>query len=237
MTENNASERFNIELNNLLSGKCSSSQASDPAAMEIAEKLVRTDFEPHGLKESLRAKLLPQKRTTPCFWEIACFFQRRAYAGAVLAAACLLVLILPAIRGKKEPVTSMMQENKAASSLVTGQKVITIPQTASVIRKENPVSAGGLVRRSSGSNGVGGLARRNLDEGGLFRSIPMADISGKTSGKKSAQTAVGQVIKLVKGRKVQFPKGSKITWETENMIFTLQTIEIRPEDFFRRKIL
>ena len=84
---------------------------------------------------------------------------------------------------------------------------------------------------------MGSFARRNLDEGGLFRSIPMADISGKTSGKKSAQTAVGQVIKLVKGRKVQFPKGSKITWETENMIFTLQTIEIRPEDFFRRKIL
>ncbi|MBU2575231.1 MAG: hypothetical protein KKH28_14270 [Elusimicrobia bacterium] len=242
MNENELAERFNRELDEVLSGRARRSPFSpDPGAMEIADKLARADFSgDSGIRESLRARLVGADRGAGVFGRIMRLLMRNVYAQSALAAACLLLILLPVMRtgpgktghnGAKPSVHTSARPGAAAQLRISSAAVPGGGRAAPV-----PAGVKTVPRRTAAA--APAPAGGALPGSGVFRSIPMAALAAGRPGGFPIESKKGAYpIGRLKGRKLAFPKGSGVVWETEHAVFTLERREISPDELFQRKAI
>jgi len=217
MNEIEAAELFNRDLDAFFAGEGRGSFGSDPEAMGTAAKFIGADFSAESkIRETLREKLASAGELKGSF-DIKSLFRFKVYAPAALVAACLLVFILPMTRVAPPRTSAVPEKARGLDRAV---------ETASLNR---PVSAGKAVR----------MAAPAETSEGFFESIPMAELAAERLENFPIETSSGgSPIALVPGlASAGSAGGSKVVWETENAVFTLETREIAPEDIFERKTL
>ena len=248
MNGKDPAERFNSELDGLFSGLRFGDAGSDPAAMETAKKLFRADFSGDSqIRESLRAELVARARKTSGFGKVFRLLGHNTWLQAAMAAACLLLVLLPIRRTivRRAGVAGMAPVQSARSGF------------ASSFQSSSVTVSGGIITASRNSVVVapaphfGPYGKSEGVFSGVFRSVPMAALAGGGPRTFSERAKVrggpgtfpieikkgACPIKQVKGRRLAFPKGSGVIWETEHAIFTLERRIISPEEFFQRKVI
>ena len=225
-------ERFNSELDAVLSGVGVIS-ASDPGALELSIRLGRADFSAASkLRGPLRARLLAARAgAAPAPAPAA--EPARPFAGslrvllpAAFAAACLLLVLTPALRRNKP-----LPGPGAAPAVPAPAAAVAIPAVPA-----RPEAAAGT---AAVSRAVTVSARETGAAAALFRSVPMAALSGGGGTREfPIRTHKGVYpIATLKGRQTTEPSGAAVTWETEDAVFRLERRVITPEDIFERKTL
>lgn len=210
MNESEQAELFNKELDAVLRGVGDVFSASDPGAIELAAALARADFSgDSSIKEALRLRLAAG-RTAPYagFAERALGLLRSSGARAALAAACLVLVLLPLARRLPGPARP-----PAAQPLSSPVQAVrpAVPAEAAAARVEAP-------------------------QGGVFSSIPMARLEGDPIKDFPIERAGGGApIILTRGRGIKTGSGSGIRWETERSVFILERRVISRDGLFRRR--
>ncbi|PIU20945.1 MAG: hypothetical protein COT18_00025, partial [Elusimicrobia bacterium CG08_land_8_20_14_0_20_59_10] len=142
------------------------------------------------------------------------------------AAACLLLVLTPALRRNKP-----LPGPGAAPAVPAPAAAAAIP--AVTARPEAAAGTAAVSRAVTVSaRGTGAVAA-------LFRSVPMAALSGGGGTREfPIRTHKGVYpIATLKGRQTTEPSGAAVTWETEDAVFRLERRVITPEDIFERKTL
>ena len=172
MNELELAERFNRELDGVFREGKSAAFGPDPAAMELAASLARADYSGESeIRESLRAKLvtlslaaggsagdaaLPAGPSKLFGW-----LPRDVFARAALAAACLLLVLIPILRRSggtgKESVTAPAQ---LPAQRFEGRAAVT---ASSAVQRKAAVLVQARARAASTAAAPG-----------VFNSIPMA---------------------------------------------------------------
>ena len=223
MNEAEVAEQFNKELEGVLRGGRGVYFSPDPGAMELASALARADFSGgSAIKESLRARLAGGYSRPGRFAEAVRGLLRNVYARAALAAACLLLALLPLARRSGgpgvEPVRTPISEPGPAAG-----------------RPESPAAA---AWRTSTVRAPGRPLRRAAADPVIFNSIPMARLEGEPIRNFPIGAAGGGApIVLIAGREVKLENGSGLVFETGSGVFTLERRVITPEDIFERRVL
>jgi hypothetical protein len=211
MKESEAAELFNRELDSLLQGGKEAAFSPDPGAMAFAGGLARFDLSGQSLiKESLRARLAGREGRGLLEALRALFFNN--FARAALAAAALLVVLLPLAR----------RPERAPGFLPPVQQA-SLPQQAGAPSPVPPVSA-----RPS----------RGADDAGLFAAVPMAAPAAQAISEfPIAAAGSGSPIVLAEGREVKLEKGSAIIFDTGSAVFALERRVVTPEELFERSVI
>ncbi len=214
MNEQETAELFNRELDALLQGGGERAFDPDGGAMALAGELARADFSGRSLiKESLRERLTG--KGTGGFIEILRSLFSNNYARAAMAAAILVVAVLPLAR--------------RYSARVPG------PAAPSVIARLPLAPPAG----KTGSRLPDELASSyTAPAEGFFDPIPMARL--ETEPLKYfpiAPAGSGSPIVVAEGREVKLENGSGIVFETVSGVFTLERRAVSLEDIFERKVI
>ncbi|MCX5790902.1 MAG: hypothetical protein NTY45_01610 [Elusimicrobia bacterium] len=210
MNEAELAEKFNKELDGIF--RCEEARFTpDPEALEFAAALARADFSADSaIKAELRERLAGA-RAAGGFAETLRALLRHSYAAPALAAACLLLILLP--------LTLRRGDTPAAPAIVTAQ--LTAPQA----RPPAPPAA------------APAAARRETETGGLFGSVPMASLTSEPIRNFPIKKAGGSPIAVAKGREVKLKKGTGVVWETESGTYMYERRVITPDDIFERKVI
>ncbi|HNW43923.1 MAG TPA: hypothetical protein PKI19_05410 [Elusimicrobiales bacterium] len=217
MNGNDTIERFNAELDGLLSGAGGAAASADPAALEFARKLAGADFSAESkIQRSLRARLLEKlpvsgadKPAKPFSFGFGTFLQ------AALAAACLLLIALPLTR-----------RDTPRRAEVPPRPAPRVPAAAAAAMPAAPPPAAPAAHAEPAG------------PGGLFHSVPMAALSGGREQEFPIKTTKGEFpITLREGRKTGGPNEAAVTWETENAVFILERRIITADELFERKAI
>jgi len=233
MNEFELAERFNRELDGVfLEGK-SVPFAPDQAAMDFAAELASADHSgDSAIRESLREWLVPSSGTAaldggavPSGWfaKVLLRLPRNVYARAALAAACLLLALVPIFRrsdgqgGERGHAPSAFRTPRSTERAVVA--------AAAAPRKPSAVFPAGARSESSAGQRV-------------FHSRPMARLESEPIRAFPIESAgTGTPIVLAKGREVRLENGSRVVLETEHAVITLERRVISPEELFERRSL
>ncbi|HCC48950.1 MAG TPA: hypothetical protein DEQ38_12660 [Elusimicrobia bacterium] len=218
MNEVEQAELFNKELDSLLRDGKSPVFSSDPGALSLAAELARADFSADSLiRESLRERLAGQ----PGLLESLRALFANNYARAALAAAVLVIALLPLARRHE-----VAAPGPAATAARPPQAPVHAPALArSAVPPLPPLPAAPAAAVSAGA-------------GGLFASIPMGRLEG-VAIKNFPITPAGSGLPMVlaAGREVKLENGSGIVFETGGAVFTLERKVISHDDIFERRVL
>ena len=237
MNELELAERFNRELDGVFQEGKSVNFSPDQAAMDLAAELARADFSAESaIKESLRERLVPAvlpamgAQTAELagadlsggFAGAVRGLLRNVYARAALAAACLLLVLVPIFHRSGGPGGEPAPASVPARPAESGGII-----TAAANLREPAVRVPVRIRRAGVSA-----------EPGVFNSIPMARLKVESIQAFPIESAGGGTpIILAKGREVRLENGSRIVLETEHVIFTFERRVISPEELFERRSL
>lgn len=220
-------ECFNSELDAVLSGVGVIS-ATDPAALELSIRLGRADFSAASkLRGPLRARLLARAGTAPAAEPARPFAAHfRVLLPAAFAAACLLLVLVPALR-RNAPLPGP----GAAPAVPAPAAAVALPAVTA-----RPEAA---ARPAVVSRAVTASARETGAVAALFGSVPMASLSGGGGAREfpiRTHKGVYPIVTL-KGRETTEPSGAAVTWETEDAVFRLERRVITPEELFEMKTM
>lgn len=226
MNETELAEQFNKKLDDILAGGEGASFSPDPGALELAAALSRADFSSDSaIRGPLRERLAGGAEVPGLFWQLLRGLLRNVYARSALAAACLLLVLLPLVRRSPGPVTGpagLLSEPLRPAAVLT------------VLPALPPARAGKPAVRAAGYP----LPRVNPDPG-IFSSLPMPRLAGEplpdfpieSSGKGNPEMILAAVSE------VRLENGSDLVWETERAVFTIERRVISPEELFQRRSL
>lgn len=214
MKESEIAELFNKELDALLQDGQGRVFSPDRGAMELAGELARADFSGQSLiKESLRERLAVNEAGG--FLETLRSLFSNNYARAALAAAVLVVALLPLSRRHAPEITVPITTARP-------------PLPAAAAGESGPVSRPRAVPEASGK----------AQGEGFFVSIPMARLQSEPIENFPIGSAgAGFPVVLSEGREVRTENGSGIVFETGGEVFTLETRAITLEDIFERRAI
>lgn len=217
MKEQEIAELFNRELDALLQDGQERVFSPDRGAMELAGELARADFSGRSLiKESLRERLAGNE-AGGLIETLRSLFSGN-YARAALAAALLVVALLPLSRRHTGPVPEIAAPVTAARPPLT----VTAPGGSGPVSR--PLAVPEVTRKAPGE--------------GFFASIPMARLQSEPIKDFPIGSAgAGSPVVLVEGREVKTENGYGIVFETGGEVFTLETRSITLDDIFERRVI
>lgn len=218
MNEVEQAELFNRELDSLLQDGKAPVFNSDPGALSLAGELARADFSGDSLiRESLRERLAGR----PGLLESLRALFANNYARAALAAAVLVIALLPLAR--RHEVTA--PGPTATTARVPQATVSAASLLRSAVPPLPPLQAAPAAAASAAP-------------GSLFASIPMGRLEGEAIKNFPITPAgSGLPIVLAAGREVKLENGSGIVFETGGAVFALERRVISHDDIFERRVI
>lgn len=208
MNEAELAEKFNAELDAVLNGAAPGPFSPDPGAMALAARFAAADFSAESrVRESLREKIGGRPGLLAALRALAA----NNYARAALAAAALVLAMLPALRRPAAP--------PAPGPVVT----------ASLPRPALPEAAPRVPPAPR--------AAAPADEGGIFASLPMPDLKPRPVKNFPIESAGRLNLAVSAGREVSVEGGSGIVWETEGGAFMLERRAVAPGELFEVRTL
>ena len=221
MNEAELAERFNKELDALLQGGEEGCFSPDAGALELAAAFARADFSGESaIKETLRTRLAGEDLSGG-FARTLRALLCSGYARAALAAACVLLVLVPLTRRSAPPVTAPVTVPAP------------VPAPANVLPEFLPPLPAIPAARHAAA------ARAAVTEAsGMFQPIPMARLEGEPIRDFPIGPAGGgSPIVSAGAREVRVENGSDIVLETEHAVFKYERRVTSPEEIFERRAL